>query len=343
MALLNMVLRLLRNNKGFALITKTNTFTAGATILAAEHNTNFDTIYNDYNGNITTANVSASAAIAFSKLSLSDDVTVTGDWAISNAATTDTILSITGNSLTTGLGVLITSNSANTGERKLLSIINDNTAATAASCISIQNDASSACIAIDANGSGPHLSFTGDSNVSNPLDGDIWYNGSQIYFYDGTTTTDLLSKVGHSVQVVNAIETAVSTGTRNSFDDDSIPQAGEGNYMVAATITPTSATNELKIDVIVNCDADNNGMVNVGLFQDNTAGALAACQQYYSSADKLQIITLTHYMTAGTAVATKFRVEAGHSANNITRNGENGSRKLGGSINTTITITEIGA
>ncbi len=51
-----------------ATITKDNTFSAGATIVASEHNANFDTVYNDYNGNITNANLSASAAIADTKL-----------------------------------------------------------------------------------------------------------------------------------------------------------------------------------------------------------------------------------------------------------------------------------
>ena len=58
-----------------ATITKNNTFTAGATILAAEHNANFDTIYNDYNGNVTNANVAAAAAIAYSKLNLAASIT----------------------------------------------------------------------------------------------------------------------------------------------------------------------------------------------------------------------------------------------------------------------------
>src|SRR3990167_5721731 len=53
-----------------ASITKPNTFTAGTIIVASEHNANFDTIYNDYNGNITNANVSSSAGIANSKLNL---------------------------------------------------------------------------------------------------------------------------------------------------------------------------------------------------------------------------------------------------------------------------------
>lgn len=50
------------------LVSKTYTFSSGAIILASEHNTNFDTLYTLVNGNIDNANISASAAIADSKL-----------------------------------------------------------------------------------------------------------------------------------------------------------------------------------------------------------------------------------------------------------------------------------
>lgn len=49
-------------------ITKNNTFSAGATIVAAEHNSNFDTIYNDYNGSINNDNIASNAAIVDTKL-----------------------------------------------------------------------------------------------------------------------------------------------------------------------------------------------------------------------------------------------------------------------------------
>jgi hypothetical protein len=51
-----------------ATIVKPNTFSAGAVIVAAEHNANFNTIYDDYNTNITNVNISASAAIVDTKL-----------------------------------------------------------------------------------------------------------------------------------------------------------------------------------------------------------------------------------------------------------------------------------
>lgn len=58
-----------------SLISKDYTFSAGQVIVASEHNSNFDTIYNDYNGNITNANLSNSAAVAYSKLNLSNSIT----------------------------------------------------------------------------------------------------------------------------------------------------------------------------------------------------------------------------------------------------------------------------
>lgn len=51
-----------------SLISKPYTFTNGATIVAAEHNSNFDTIYSDYSGNIQNANIASNAAITDSKL-----------------------------------------------------------------------------------------------------------------------------------------------------------------------------------------------------------------------------------------------------------------------------------
>lgn len=66
-----------------SLIVKPFTFSVGAVIIASQHNSNFDTIYTDYNGNITTANISASAAIADTQLA---QVTTAGK--VSGAALT---------------------------------------------------------------------------------------------------------------------------------------------------------------------------------------------------------------------------------------------------------------
>lgn len=49
-------------------IAKPYTFSAGATIVAAEHNSNFDTIYSEFNGSISNTNIASNAAIADTKL-----------------------------------------------------------------------------------------------------------------------------------------------------------------------------------------------------------------------------------------------------------------------------------
>lgn len=61
-----------------SLIVIPNTFSAGAVIIASQHNSNFSTIYTDYNGNIDNTNIATTAAIAYSKLNLTSGI-VNGD------------------------------------------------------------------------------------------------------------------------------------------------------------------------------------------------------------------------------------------------------------------------
>lgn len=58
-----------------AIIALPTTFTDGTIPTAAQFNGDFTTIVNDYNGNITNANIAASAGIAYSKLNLTGSVT----------------------------------------------------------------------------------------------------------------------------------------------------------------------------------------------------------------------------------------------------------------------------
>lgn len=70
-----------------AITAKPETFTSGTAIVASEHNSNFDAIFNDYNGNVTDANCAAAMSLALSKLDLSDDATFTGDLTLSGDTT----------------------------------------------------------------------------------------------------------------------------------------------------------------------------------------------------------------------------------------------------------------
>jgi hypothetical protein len=89
------------------IITKPNTFSDGDTISAGEFNENFDTLFNDYNGSITNANISASAGITASKLSLTsitDNVSIntTGGpvLRLNNGSSTQPILTLLDNGTT---------------------------------------------------------------------------------------------------------------------------------------------------------------------------------------------------------------------------------------------------
>jgi hypothetical protein len=151
---------------------------------------------------------------------------------------------------------------------------------------------------------------------------------------------------GAVVQVVNAVTGSVSTGTTIIPADDTIPQITEGNEYMTLAVTPLSATNKLRIDVvcIATTSAAGASVITAALFQDATAGALACMAQASAAASQQSHLCMTYYMTAGTTSATTFRVRIGGSAAGTTTfNGSAGARLFGGSLASSITITEIKA
>ena len=171
--------------------------------------------------------------------------------------------------------------------------------------------------------------------------GTIETTSGGVKFPDGTTqTTAATSKV---VQVVNTMNSAVSTTTTAMPYDDTIPQNTEGAELMTVAITPTNTNNKLRIDVTVFCASSLGDMV-VALFQDSTANALAAGgHDIVNRANAMCQISFTHYMTAGTTSATTFKVRGGQSnaGSTFTFNGDNGARLFGGVIASSITVTEI--
>lgn len=147
---------------------------------------------------------------------------------------------------------------------------------------------------------------------------------------------------GDVVQVVNTQTGAVATGTTTIPWDDTIPQITEGTEFMTRAITPASATNVLRIEVVLNVNATAVNYCVGALFQDATANALAAAAVYQEGASRAMQIRFTHYMVAGTTSSTTFRVRAGTGgAATLTFNGEVGARKFGGVMASSITITEI--
>lgn len=154
------------------------------------------------------------------------------------------------------------------------------------------------------------------------------------------------TSVGRIIQVVNTQTGAVATGTTLLPYDDTIPQNTEGDEYMTLAITPTNASNKLKIDVVCVYASDVNTEHNcVALFQDTTAGALACVIQSDSLGNYEKTLSFSHYMVAGTSSSTTFKVRAGASAKStaFTFNGKVGNRRYGGVLASSITITEIAA
>lgn len=204
-----------------------------------------------------------------------------------------------------------------------------------------------------------HVSATG-AVMGTPQEGDLWYDTTlnTLQAYNGATwdvipTSTFVPSVsnalaGSVIKTVNVQTGAVATGSTDIPSDDSIPQNTEGVEFMTLAITPSHASNKLKITITANLAAASAGRAIIGaLFQDSTASALASAWvtqgQSGGAGGFGQCMTFSHYMAAGTTSATtfKFRAGADSGTTQITFNGEAAGRKFGGVMASSITIEEI--
>lgn len=175
----------------------------------------------------------------------------------------------------------------------------------------------------------------------------LWDDSAGRYVH-GTFSSGLIvtatSVTARVVQVVSEEYTAFNSMDASIPIDDTIPQNTEGEEIITKAITPTSATNKLKIDVVVpvHIATGASGATHavVALFQDSTANALAAIAT--EGNDENRIITMTHVMDAGTTSSTTFKVRCGYGTIPFVYvNGKSGgTRVFGGVSKATLTITE---
>jgi hypothetical protein len=162
---------------------------------------------------------------------------------------------------------------------------------------------------------------------------------------EGGVLTDAGLPNGAVVQVVNASDGELITGSTQMVKDNTIPQNDEGFEVITLTITPKSVTNKLLIEVIVPASsAASGGNLIVALFQDTTADALKAMNNEALTQGESGVVPLTHFMVAGISSPTTFKVRIGSdNAGTVTINGDAGARLFGGVSGLSITITEIKA
>jgi hypothetical protein len=142
-------------------------------------------------------------------------------------------------------------------------------------------------------------------------------------------------------QVITTYSTYDSTTATIPWDN-SIPQSGEGTEFITRSITPTSTTNKLIIEVNMQVYINTAGNVAVAaLFQDSTANALAARDMAPVGAQGLGPLTFTHVMDAGTTSSTTFKVRVGVTGGTLYLHGNATERKLGGVAASYLRITEV--
>ena len=155
----------------------------------------------------------------------------------------------------------------------------------------------------------------------------------------------LTMPTGAVLQVVQADLDTFYSNLTNIPLDNTKPQITEGGEILTCSITPTSATSKLLIDVVINAANDTaNNISGIFLFQDSNADALrSAWSRTVAANTPMSPMVIKHFMTAGTTSSTTFRVRGGTlgATSTFQVNGGSGVQYLGGSLISSITITEI--
>ena len=167
---------------------------------------------------------------------------------------------------------------------------------------------------------------------------------------DGIVDADMIASgvAGKIVQVVNSETGAVATGTTTTPNDDTIPQITEGDQFLSLAITPTSSSNKLIVEVIVNAmHSSSGGICIMGLYNTDVHSTNSLATSVFeggAGTNRPAIGAVRHYLTAPSTSATTFTVRiGGHQAGTTAINASFGgtTRKMGGSYSSSITITEI--
>lgn len=158
-------------------------------------------------------------------------------------------------------------------------------------------------------------------------------------FGDGLVLTDTTLRANFVQATTTSYATYSSTSTAIPIDD-TVPQQTEGGEIMTLAITPKSASNKLRIDVVVVAGASAAGNYSVALFQDSTASALASVIDRIGAAGSVEMCTFSHVMDAGTTSSTTFKVRAGPPSGTLYFNGNHTSRFHGGVMACRLSITE---
>lgn len=126
--------------------------------------------------------------------------------------------------------------------------------------------------------------------------------------------------------------------------DNTIPQNTEGTQILAVSMTPTSAVNFLFTNTVVCAGADSGAgeFHTLALFQDSTAGALAAITAQTGAGTGSSIsLTLNYRMRANTGASTTLKIRIGSASASGGVNSIGGTQIFGGAAISRMDVTEV--
>jgi hypothetical protein len=148
---------------------------------------------------------------------------------------------------------------------------------------------------------------------------------------------------GKILQVVNVNTTTATSSTSSIPFDNTKPQSTEGTELFTTSITPTSSSNKLLINVVLQIGHGGAEWVIAALFQDSGANALATASIYLSTGTAVSTLHFQHYMTAPSTSSTTFKVRFGPNGGTAYVNSQGGNAKFDGTWLSSMTIMEIAA
>jgi hypothetical protein len=152
---------------------------------------------------------------------------------------------------------------------------------------------------------------------------------------------------GMTVQTVYSQTTSIQTIDQAIPADNTKPQNSEGEEVFAAAITPTSSTNKILVEAMIQGTSNPTaaGTIILALFKNNDASAVAASFSSHTASYANQI-SLTYQDSPATTSEVTYKLRAGFvsGGTGLYMNGNNsGQSVLDGTLTSWIKLTEIKA
>lgn len=313
-----------------------------ATVTAANLDAKVAGLATEFNGNVDDNNIKSAAAIANSKLNLAaiaqsiamtaKDITEAKCADIASATTTTiwatdgNFAHITGTTTITSFGTAQQAGDART-------IVFDG-------ILTLTHNATSLILPTGANittAAGDTAIVRAETTANARVIAYLRKDGTAINAFTPSATNALTGSV---IQCLNGQTASVVTINTTLALDNSIPLDAETVQICAVTITPTNASNKLRVTGSVTGSASNAAIIlGLCIFNGTTCVSANWNQSFSTSAEDAAV---EYFVAAGGTGAITFNLKAGVSGNTYYVNGDGGGTRIGGGVCfANITVQEI--